>query len=189
MEQLKNTLNGKKIAILVANGFEEDHMTGIHKSLVDTGAEIKITSPEKGVVNSWHDKSWGHFFPANGHLPQCMSHHYDAVVIPGGERHVARLIGDPQTGRFMRGFMEDEKPVALYDDAAKILAELDLIENFKVTTSEAVAEDVKAKGAVVVENNVVVEGMLVTAINEIEPLIEQFVAAIQSYEPEAWEAA
>ncbi len=189
MEQLKNTLNGKIIAILVANGFEQDQMTGIHKSLVDTGAEIKIVSPEKGVVNSWHGKSWGHFFPSNGHLPTCMSHHYDAVVIPGGERHTARLIADPQTARFLRGFMEDEKPVALFEDAAKVLAETGLLENRKVTTSAPVADVVQEKGAVIIEDEIFVEDMLISAINDVNPLVGQFVAAIQSYVPEVYEAA
>lgn len=189
MEQLKNTLIGKKIAILVANGFEQDHMTGIHKSLVDTGADIKIVSPEKGVVNSWHGNGWGHFFPANGHLPECMSHHYDAVVIPGGERHIARLATNPQTARFLRGFMEDVKPVALYEDAVKVLADADLVQNRKVTTTQAVAEAVQGKGAIVAEETIIVEDMLITATEEIAPLVENFVLAIQSYVPEAYEAA
>lgn len=189
MEQLKNTLNGKKIAILVANGFEQDHMTGIHKSLIGTGADIQIVSPEKGVVNSWHDNGWGHFFPAKGYLPECMSHHYDAVVIPGGERHVARLNTNPQTARFLRGFMEDVKPVALYEDAVGVLAQADLLQNRKVTATAATAAAAGEKGALVSDEAIIVEDMLITAITDIAPLVENFVLAIQAYEPEAFEAA
>ncbi|WP_025898805.1 DJ-1/PfpI family protein [Sneathiella glossodoripedis] len=187
--QLENTLNGKKIAILVANGFEESHMTDLHKTLVETGAEVKIVSPEKGVVNSWHNNGWGHFFPANAHLPTSMSHHFDAVIIPGGSRHVQRLASDPQTARFMRGFMEDNKPVALFEEAVKVIAVDDLLEHRSVVAVEGIAEDVKAKDADIVEGELNVDDMLVTGSNNILAVVEKFVSCIQSYEPEAWEAA
>ncbi len=187
--QLENALAGKKVAILVANGFEEAHMTELHKSLVDTRAEIKIVSPEKGVVNSWHDGNWGHFFPANSYLPTSMSHHFDAVIVPGGSRHVSRLCADPQTARFMRGFMEDNKPVALFEDAAKIIAVDDLIADRVVSVSESVQDDVKAKEAELADGELNVDDMLVTGTSQILPLVEKFVECIQNYEPESWEAA
>lgn len=186
---LENTLNGKKIAILVANGFEESHMTGLHKPLVETGAEVKIVSPEKGVVNSWHDNNWGHFFPANAHLPTSMSHHFDAVIIPGGSRHIARLSGNPQTARFLRGFMEDNKPVALFDDAVMVLASSELVEGRKVVSSEEAKAKLAEKGAENQDGDLIVDDMLATANNDIAPLVEKFVENIQNYVPEVWEAA
>ena len=187
--QLENSLTGKKIAILVANGFEESHMTGLHKRLVETGAVVKIVSPEKGVVNSWHDGNWGHFFPANAHLPTSMSHHYDAVIVPGGKRHIERLVSNPQTARFMRGFMEDNKPVALFEEAVKIIAVDNLIEDRKVVAGEIIKEAIAEKTAEVGEGDLHVDDMLVTAVGDILPLVENFVSCIQSYVPEAWEAA
>ncbi|TNE35363.1 MAG: peptidase C56 [Alphaproteobacteria bacterium] len=189
MSDLENALNGKKVAILVANGFEESHMTTLHKQLVLTGADVKIVSPEKGVVNSWHGNGWGHFFPANAYLPTSMSHHFDAVVIPGGSRHVGRLVSDPQTARFMRGFMEDNKPVALINDAAKILAEAGLLAGRTVYAIEDVKADIEAAGATVVEETLHVDDMLLTGNIEQEALIGRFVENVRNYEPEAWEAA
>ncbi len=187
--QLENTLNGKKIAILVANGFEESHMTDLHKTLVETGAEVKIVSPEKGVVNSWHNNGWGHFFPANAHLPTTMSHHFDAVIVPGGSRHVQRLSANPQTARFMRGFMEDNKPVALFEEAVKLAAVDDLLEHRQVVAVDTIAEEIKAKDAEIVEGDLHVDDMLVTGCGEILSIVGKFATCIQTYEPEAWEAA
>jgi len=189
MSDMENALNGKKVAILVANGFEESHMTTLHKQLVLTGADVKIVSPEKGVVNSWHGNGWGHFFPANAHLATSMSHHFDAVVIPGGSRHVNRLISDPQTARFMRGFMEDNKPVALIADAPKILAEAGLLADRTVFATDEVKADLEAAGTTVVEGGLNVDDMLVTGDIENEQLMSKFVDCILNYEPEAWEAA
>ncbi|MBO6826181.1 MAG: DJ-1/PfpI family protein [Sneathiella sp.] len=187
--QLENTLNGKKIAILVANGFEQSHMTELHKTLIDTGAEVKIVSPEKGVVNSWHNGNWGHFFPANNHLPFTMSHHFDAIIVPGGERHATRLSSDPQTARLMRGFMEDNKPVALFEEAVQIIAFDDVAEHREVVAVESAAKAVSEKGADIVEGDLHVDDMLVTGSKELMPVVEKFVEAVQNYEEEAWEAA
>ncbi|MZR30608.1 DJ-1/PfpI family protein [Sneathiella litorea] len=189
MSDLENALNGKSVAILVANGFEESHMTSLHKALVLTGANVKIVSPEKGVVNSWHGNGWGHFFPANAHLATSMSHHFDAVVIPGGSRHVNRLISDPQTARFMRGFMEDNKPVALVEDAPKILAEAGLLEARTVFAEEDIQDILSEKGATAADAEIHVDDMLVTSKFADEALVEKFADCILSYEPEAWEAA
>jgi len=189
MSDLENALSGKKVAILVANGFEESHMTSLHKGLIATGAEVKIVSPEKGVVNSWHGAGWGHFFPANAFLPTSMSHHFDAVVIPGGSRHVSRLASDPQTARFMRGFMEDNKPVALFEDAPKILAVAGLLDDRKVVATDDVAGEVSEHGASIEETELHVDDMLVTAKAEIDAMIQKFGECILSFEPEAWEAA
>ena len=118
-----------------------------------------------------------------------MSHHFDAVIVPGGSRHVQRLAGDPQTARFMRGFMEDNKPVALFEDAVKIIAVDDLVAHRSVVGVDAIKEDLLAKDAELVEANIFVDNMLVTAAEDILPLVEKFANCIESYVPEAWEAA
>lgn len=189
MKDMDNVLNGKTVAILVANGFEESHMTNLHKALVSIGADVKIVSPEKGVVNSWHGNGWGHFFPSNAQLEVSMSHHFDAVVIPGGSRHVSRLISDPQTARFMRGFMEDNKPVALVGDAPRILAEADLLEGRSVVATEEIHELLKEKGARLKEGTLHVDDMLVTSLAADDALVRCFAENIVNYTPEAWEAA
>tara|TARA_R100000005_G_scaffold96723_2_gene86745 strand:+ start:5558 stop:6127 length:570 start_codon:yes stop_codon:yes gene_type:complete len=189
MNDMENVLNGKTVAILVANGFEESHMTSLHKALVTTGADVKIVSPEKGVVNSWHGNGWGHFFPANAQLELSMSHHFDAVVIPGGSRHVSRLISDPQAARFMRGFMEDNKPVALVQDAARILAEAGLLEGRSVVAPEDAVGTLTEKGVAIHDGELHVDDMLVTGLSADEALVANFADRIVKYEPEAWEAA
>ncbi|WP_334129409.1 DJ-1/PfpI family protein [Sneathiella sp.] len=189
MKDMEYALNGKTVAILVANGFEESHMTTLHKALVQIGADVKIVSPEKGVVNSWHGNGWGHFFPSNAQLEISMSHHFDAVVIPGGSRHVSRLISDPQTARFMRGFMEDNKPVALVDDATRILAEADLLKGRSVVASDEVREILAEKDVRLVDAELHVDDMLVTALAADDALVTNFAGNIVKYKPEAWEAA
>ena len=118
-----------------------------------------------------------------------MSHHFDAVVIPGGTRHVNRLISDPQTARFMRGFMEDNKPVALLEGAPKILAEADLLADRAVIAFDEVNDALTEKGVKLIENDFHVDDMLVSSKFADDTLVEKFADRIMNYEPEAWEAA
>lgn len=85
--------------------------------------------------------------------------------------------------------MEDNKPVALFEEAVKVIAVDDLLEHRSVVAVEGIAEDVKAKDADIVEGELNVDDMLVTGSNNILAVVEKFVSCIQSYEPEAWEAA
>jgi len=140
-------------------------------------------------VNSWHGNGWGHFFPANAHLATSMSHHFDAVIIPGGSRHVNRLMSDPQTARFMRGFMEDNKPVALIEGAPKILAEADLLKGRAVASFEETNETLEAKGAKLIDEDIHVDDMLVSSKLADSSLVAKLADRIMNYEPEAWEAA
>ena len=47
---MTNKLDGKKVAILLADGFEQVEMTKPRKALQDAGAETKLVSPKSGQV-------------------------------------------------------------------------------------------------------------------------------------------
>src|SRR3954451_24810076 len=46
-------LNGKRVAILVADGFEQVELTGPREALTDAGARTVIVSPANGTVEGW----------------------------------------------------------------------------------------------------------------------------------------
>ncbi|SLN76820.1 DJ-1/PfpI family protein [Oceanibacterium hippocampi] len=177
MEEQVKALTGKNIALLVANGFEEAEMTSLQKALIVAGAKVAIVSPEKGIVNSWHDGTWGHFFPVNAFLPEAMSHHFDGVVVPGGSRHVERLSNNPQTTRFLNGFMLDDKPVALHD-AAALVANGGLADGRTVAATEDVSGALIREGAKVADEPVHVDGRLLSAFGE--ETMGQFVSELLS---------
>jgi len=54
---MKNSLHRKKVAILVADGFEQSELEQPRAALQEAGAETQIVSPEKDQVKGWdHDK-------------------------------------------------------------------------------------------------------------------------------------
>ena len=55
-------LKGKRVAILVDNGFEQIELTEPLKALRDAGAEAVIVSPQKDRVKGWQHTKWGDEF-------------------------------------------------------------------------------------------------------------------------------
>ncbi|MBU0724923.1 MAG: DJ-1/PfpI family protein [Alphaproteobacteria bacterium] len=158
-----NNLAGRKIAILVASGFEEVQMTDPQKTLIAAGAQTKVISRENGLVNGWHEDSWGHFFPIDADLSQTLAIDFDALLIPGGARSIAKLSEDPHAKRIVKAFLKGNQPVAAIGDATSLLATADEFAGRTVTGSEQSKATVDAKGGVWSDEPIVVDGMLITA--------------------------
>ena len=56
-------LEGKKVAILVAEGFEQVELTEPKKALEQEGAQTAVISPEQGKVKGWNHTQWGDELP------------------------------------------------------------------------------------------------------------------------------
>ncbi len=118
---MSKPLSGVKIAILVANGFEEADMTATQRALAAAGAFAKIISPEPGLVNSWTGEAWGHHFAIDAQLNTALGADYAMLVIPGGTRSIDKLKLTAHTKRFIGSFMAAQKPVAIWSNAAQIM--------------------------------------------------------------------
>src|SRR5438105_14568761 len=81
---MANQLNGKKVAILVANGFEQVELTEPKKALEQEGAQTAVVSPEQGKVKGWNHTEWGDELAVDVALESADPQDYDALVLPGG---------------------------------------------------------------------------------------------------------
>ena len=101
---MQNKLAGKRIAILVADGFEQVEMTEPRKALEKAGAETDLISPAKGEVQAWKHQDKGDKFPVDIALEAADADNYDALLLPGGvanpiERYNTEFSAiDPLTG-------------------------------------------------------------------------------------------
>jgi protease I len=170
-------LAGKAVAILVANGFEETEMTEPQRALLKVGAALKVISPEQGLVNGWHGRAWGHYFPVDKQIAEVLAADFDMLLLPGGERSVGKLAQNPHTRRIVGSFMDGGKPVAAIDDAIGILAAAQKLKGRTVTAPEALRETVEQAGAVWSEDAVTVDKTLVTARgnDDLTAFVEQVV--------------
>ena len=129
-------LTGTKVAVLVANGFEEAGFLQAQKKLLEMGATIRIISTSSGLVNGWDGQAWGHNYAVDAPLNIALGADYEALVVPGGQRSIDKLKLTAHTRRFIGSFMAAGKPVAIMDDAVMLMALVEQVMDMKVCGPE-----------------------------------------------------
>lgn len=160
---MSNKLEGKKVAILVANGFEQVELIKPKEALEDEGAVTKIISTETGKVKGWNHKEWGDTFAVDTNLEAADPEEYDALLIPGGVMSPDHLRKDEKAVNFVKKFFESGKPVAAICHAPWMLAEAEVVRGRRLTSYPSIKTDLKNAGAHWVDEEVVADNGLVTS--------------------------
>jgi protease I len=158
-------LEGKKVAILVTDGFEQVEMTEPRRALDEAGAETVLVSPKDGGVKRWRHTEWGDEFPVDRPLASARADDFDALLLPGGVMNPDHLRQDENAVSFVRRFFEAHKPVAAICHGPWMLAEAGVVEGRTVTSYPSIQTDLKNAGARWVDQEVVVDQGLVTSRN------------------------
>src|SRR5205823_12508625 len=156
-------LDGKKVAILVANFFEQVEMTKPRAALEEAGAEVKIVSPENGQIQGMNHEKLGDKFNVNLALEAARPEEFDALMIPGGTMNPDTLRSTPEALEFTKHFSREGKPIAAICHAPWVLIDAGLVRGRKLTSWEHIQTDVKNAGGNWVNQEVVVDNGLVTS--------------------------
>lgn len=156
-------LSGKKIAILVEDGFEQVEMTSPKEALEAAGATTHIVSPKPDKVKGWEHTKWGKEFPVDVAIEQANANNYDALLLPGGVMNPDKLRTNKKAVEFVRSFFDQAKPVAAICHGPWMLVEADVVEGRMVTSYPSLQTDLKNAGANWVDKEVVVDRGLVTS--------------------------
>ena len=156
-------LGGRRVAILVANGFEQEELTRPRDALLEEDADVEIVSPEDGSVRGWDHTDWGDDFSVDVPLDDADARDYDALLLPGGQMNPDNLRRIPEVQRFVRAFFETGKPVAAICHGPWTLIDAGVIDGRRVTSYHTIQEDLKNAGALWVDEEVVVDQGLVTS--------------------------
>jgi protease I len=156
-------LQGKKVAILVADGFEQVELIEPRKALEQAGAKTEIVSPAKGQVKGWNHTEWGQQLPVDVPLKQADAEDYDALLLPGGVMNPDHLRTDPAAQRFVRAFFEMGKPVAAICHAPWTLIDAGVVRNRRLTSYHTLQTDLRNAGAQWLDQEVVTDANLVTS--------------------------
>ena len=127
-------LKGKRVAILVTDGFEQVGMTEPRKALDQAGATTEIVSPARGEVQGWNHQEKAQKFPVKTALGLASPSDDDALLLPGGVMNPDQLRTKPEAVEFVKSFFRDHKPVAAICHAPWMLAEADVIRGRKMTS-------------------------------------------------------
>jgi protease I len=156
-------LQGKKVAILATNGFEQSELLEPRKALDEVGATTKVVSPAEGKIKGWNHKEWGQEVPVDITLDSAKANDFDALLLPGGVMNPDHLRMNPQAVEFVRSFIHAGKPVAAICHGPWTLVEADAVRGKTLTSWPSVKTDLKNAGANWVDREVVRDGNLVTS--------------------------
>ena len=121
----KTTLSGQKIAIMVANGFEEKNFVEIQKMLIGQNAQMKVISASTGLVQGWAGTQLGMSYPVDSQLSETLAVDYDALIIPSGEKHLETLAEELHAARIIKAFLRENMPILVQGDAINLISEID----------------------------------------------------------------
>lgn len=158
-------LAGKKVAILVEEGFEQVELTEPQKALEAEGATTEIISPKKDSVKGWNKTEWGDSFAVDTVLDEARAQEYDALLLPGGVMNPDKLRMNSKAVSFVKSFFTNHKPVAAICHGPWTLIEAGAVDGKKMTSYPSISSDLKNAGAQWVDEEVVVDNGLVTSRN------------------------
>jgi protease I len=156
-------LEGKKVAILTADGFEEVELTSPLKALQEAGATVHIVSLQAGTVKAWDGDHWSIEVPVDKVLDETAAEDYDALVVPGGVINPDTLRTNTKAIAFAQHFIEQGKPLAAICHGPQLLIETGMISTRKLTSYASIKTDLINAGALWEDKEVVVDNGLVTS--------------------------
>lgn len=156
-------LDGLRVAILAAEGFEQAELLEPRKALDQAGAKTSVVSPARGEVQGWKHFDKGEKVRVDVPLEQANANEFDALVLPGGVANPDQLRTMPKAVEFVREFFEAGKPVAAICHAPWTLIEADVVKGRRVTSWPSLRADLTNAGAEWVDEEVVTDNGLVTS--------------------------
>jgi len=153
----------KKVLILATDGFEQSELAEPKAALEQAGIETVVASPHDGEIKGWNHTDWGDSVKVDATLDQVEASSFDAVLLPGGQMNPDKLRQEDKAVDLVRSFAASGKPVAAICHGPWLLVEADVVDGRKVTSWPSIRTDLRNAGAEVVDEQVVVDGNLITS--------------------------
>ena len=157
-------LNGRRVAILAADGVERVELERPRQALDDAGARTVVVSIASGEIRARvQDLEDAGTFPVDQLVGDVSVDDYDALLLPGGTVNPDKLRMVPDAVRFVRDFVRSGKPVASICHGPWYLVEADVARGRKLTSWPSLRTDLRNAGAEVVDEPVVTDGNITTS--------------------------
>jgi len=161
---MAESLQGKKIAFLMANeGVEQVELTRPLEAVKEAGAATDLIAPETGEIQAFNHLDKGDKFTADHAVGDVSASDYDGLVLPGGVANPDNLRTHEDAVSFVRDFFEQGKPVAVICHGPWTLVEADVVRGRTLTSWPSIQTDIRNAGGEWVDEEVHVDGGLVTS--------------------------
>ncbi len=161
---MSNELQGKKIAILAADGVEKVELEQPRAELKEAGAQVEVLSLKNGEIQARnHDLEPAGTFAVDRPVSEASVAEFDGLVLPGGTVNPDKLRIDDSAVSFVREFVGSGKPVAAICHGPWTLVEAGVAVGRTLTSYPSIRTDLRNAGAHVIDEEVVVDGNLITS--------------------------
>jgi protease I len=156
-------LQGKKIAILATDGFEQVELTEPKKALEEAGATVHVISLKPGQIRGWKLSDWGDNTKVDKVLGEAKPTDYDGLVLPGGQINPDKLRIEPKAVAFVSDFFNSGKPMGAICHGPWLLVEAGVLKHRTLTSWPSVRTDIRNAGGHWVDEPVVTDQNLTTS--------------------------
>jgi protease I len=163
MTRHEHNLQGKKIAFLATDMFEQVELTEPWKAVEEAGGRPELVSLEEGEIQGFNHYDKADTFPVDKTVEEATANDYDGLVLPGGVGNPDTLRMDENAVRFVRDFFEQGKPVAAICHGPWTLVEAGVVRGRTLTSFPSIQTDIRNAGGNWVDEEVHVEQGLVTS--------------------------
>ena len=180
-------LQGRRVAILAADGVERVELEKPRQALDDAGAQTVLVSISRGEIQARNnDLEDAGTFSVDELVSEVSLDDYDALLLPGGTVNPDKLRMEAAAVRFVRDFVRSGKPVASICHGPWNFVEADVARGRRVTSWPSVRTDLRNAGAEVVDEEVVTDGNITTSRSPddlpafCERIVQEFAGAPQA---------
>ncbi len=157
-------LSRARVLMLAADGFETVELFEPKKALEAAGATVTLASIRTDPIQGMEqDLNKAEMATPDLTLEKVDTDDYDALVLPGGTCNPDKLRQEDRAVEIVAEFMEDDKIVAAICHGPWLLAEADVIDGLRLTSYPSIRTDLENAGGDVVDEEVVVDGNLITS--------------------------
>ncbi|MBV9914889.1 MAG: type 1 glutamine amidotransferase [Solirubrobacterales bacterium] len=161
---MANELQGRRVAILAADGVERVELEKPQEVIHDAGGETILVSIKDGsIVARNNDLEEAGTFEVERVVSDASADDFDALLLPGGTVNPDKLRMSDDAVRFVKDFFDSGKPIAAICHGPWTLVEAGVVSGRTVTSFPSIRTDLRNAGANVVDEEVVVDQGLVTS--------------------------
>ena len=158
-------LDGKKIAILATDGFEQVELTQPMEAVRNAGAIVEIVSLEKGEIQGFNHTDKADTFKVDKTIDEVSASDYNGLILPGGVHNPDALRMNEKAVSFVREFFELGKPVSSICHGPWMLIEAGVVEGKTLTSWPSLKTDIENAGGTWVDQEVCCKNGLTTSRN------------------------
>ena len=152
-------LEGRKVAFLASDGVAHDELADTWRALRESGAITHLISNRRGNIKD--DK--GATVSADVAVADASAEAYEALILPGGAKSASALVNDREAVKFVRDFVEADKPVAAICHGVSLLVASGSVQGRSITSSADLRAGIEDGGGEWVDKQVQVDQRLITS--------------------------